>query len=122
MSAFTFDESADTREAAVFQALGAASTCWERPEAAGVFDSDRAKEIGEALLEVLDQLPAEAEVRSISATVSTLRRAADLLDVIPAGFRRRNLLLSSFYVSPDTLREEAAHLERLVGMLEEVRP
>jgi len=37
-------------ESAVFQALGAASTCWENLTWTGVFQSDRAKEIGEALL------------------------------------------------------------------------
>jgi hypothetical protein len=43
-------------EAAVFQALGAASACWENLEGAGVFQSERAKEIGEALLEVIPEL------------------------------------------------------------------
>ena len=33
----------------LFQALGAASVCWENPGAAGVFDSSRAKMVGEAL-------------------------------------------------------------------------
>jgi hypothetical protein len=41
-----------TLEEAVFQALGAASMCWsETPK--GTFDSTRAKEIGDALLEVI---------------------------------------------------------------------
>jgi len=40
-------------ETAVFQALGAASTCWESLEGTGVFDSERAKEIGDALLHVI---------------------------------------------------------------------
>lgn len=40
-------------ESAVFQALGAASVCWESMEGTGIFQSDRAKEIGEALLEVI---------------------------------------------------------------------
>ncbi len=34
----------------VFQALGAASMCWEFPEKAGVFNSDRAKEIGDEVM------------------------------------------------------------------------
>ena len=39
-------------ESAVFQALGAASMCWsETPK--GIFDSTRAKEIGDKLLELL---------------------------------------------------------------------
>lgn len=37
-------------ESAVFQALGAASYCWDNVEAAGVFDSTRAAQIGEILL------------------------------------------------------------------------
>lgn len=37
-------------ETAVFQALGAASTCWERMDKTGVFDSTAAKEIGDALV------------------------------------------------------------------------
>jgi hypothetical protein len=35
------------------QAIGAASMCWEHPEGAGVFDSERASEIGEELLDIL---------------------------------------------------------------------
>ena len=39
-----------TLEEILFQALGAASMCWENVEAAGIFDSSRAKEVGMALL------------------------------------------------------------------------
>lgn len=39
-------------ESAVHQALGAASVCWTEPPR-GIFDSDRAREIGQALLEYL---------------------------------------------------------------------
>lgn len=68
-------------EAAINQALGAASMCWDSPEAAGVFDSTRAKEIGDKLhrfttallvnearlgfattLELVNELQARAEV------------------------------------------------------------
>src|SRR5204862_5331238 len=43
-------------EAVVFQALGAASTCWENKdlEDAGTFDSEEAVKIGNALIEWLD--------------------------------------------------------------------
>ncbi len=54
---FGFTPNADgilTREAAVYQALGAASACWENPGGAGVFQSERATKIGEALLAALD--------------------------------------------------------------------
>lgn len=40
-------------ESAVFQALGAASVCWDTLEGAGVFHSDEANEIGDALLEII---------------------------------------------------------------------
>lgn len=37
-------------ESAIFQALGAASVCWEKIEDAGIFQSEHAQEIGKALL------------------------------------------------------------------------
>lgn len=40
---------------AVFQALGAASACWDNLTGAGVFESDRACAIGERLLEFIEQ-------------------------------------------------------------------
>lgn len=36
---------------AVGQALGAASVCWENPGGAGIFDSTRAKQIADELLD-----------------------------------------------------------------------
>ncbi len=39
--------------AAVHQAIGAASMCWERVEGAGVFDSNRALEVGKELLDAI---------------------------------------------------------------------
>lgn len=44
-----------TLESAVFQALGAASTCWENMEGTGVFKSDECKEIGDVLLKFIDE-------------------------------------------------------------------
>jgi hypothetical protein len=44
------DNSEDLRSA-VFQALGAASACWDDLSNAGVFQSERARGIGEELLE-----------------------------------------------------------------------
>lgn len=38
-------------ESAVFEAIGAASVCWESMEGTGVFDSTRAKKIGDELVE-----------------------------------------------------------------------
>ncbi len=54
---FGFTANADgvlTREEAVYQALGAASACWENLRGAGVFRSERAVMIGQALLGALD--------------------------------------------------------------------
>lgn len=43
----------DRVKQAVFQALGAVSVCWDNPAAAGKFESTRAKEIGERLVEFI---------------------------------------------------------------------
>lgn len=40
----------DPEAALIFQALGAASTCWQDMTGTGIFDSDRAKRIGDELL------------------------------------------------------------------------
>lgn len=47
---------AETPTQAVFQALGAASVCWEHIEDAGIFESTRAKKIGEDLIEALQYM------------------------------------------------------------------
>ena len=39
----------------VFQAIGAASACWENLAGAGVFDSDRAKQVADDLLTFIRQ-------------------------------------------------------------------
>lgn len=56
---FDFTPSTDAKTVdlhqAVFQALGAASVCWDTPEAAGTFHSDRAREIGDALIAYINQ-------------------------------------------------------------------
>lgn len=49
-------------DSAVMEALGAASSCWENLEGAGVFDSTRCGAIGERLLELL--AAREASVRA----------------------------------------------------------
>lgn len=41
-------------ESAVFQALGAASTCWENLSGTGIFNDRRAVAIGRALLEEIN--------------------------------------------------------------------
>lgn len=52
-------EDATTLEECVFQALGAASVCWENPRGAGVFDSSRAHEVGDELVERIRAMAAE---------------------------------------------------------------
>lgn len=55
---FAFDRRESlTLTSAVYQAIGAASVCWENPGGAGVFDSDRAAEIAEALLTEIRRHP-----------------------------------------------------------------
>ena len=53
-SKMSFLDKATTLEEAVFQALGAASVCWENIDKAGVFKSERARDIGMELLEWID--------------------------------------------------------------------
>jgi hypothetical protein len=48
--ATTEDRPQLTEQELIFQALGAASTCWEDMSGTGVFDSERARSIGNALL------------------------------------------------------------------------
>ena len=54
-------DQATTLREAVFMALGAASTCWDNPEGAGVFHSDRCQEIGDELMERIERLRAAAK-------------------------------------------------------------
>jgi len=47
------DKPPEDPQQAVFMALGAASACWEDLRSAGVFESTRAKQIGDELMEYL---------------------------------------------------------------------
>lgn len=49
----------DKLESIVYQAVGAASMCWEHVENAGIFQDDKAKEVSEALLKALEKLDRE---------------------------------------------------------------
>lgn len=51
-SVLMFDD-ADTPRSAIYQALGAASVCWESMAGTGVFDDKRACEVAEALIQRL---------------------------------------------------------------------
>ncbi len=56
--AFEFQKDYDgslSLKSAVYQAIGAASTCWESLENTGVFQDDYAREIAEALLNKIEQ-------------------------------------------------------------------
>ena len=64
----------DPRASLIFQALGAASVCWGSLEDAGVFDSDRAKQIGNELLSELEDQPSEPKL-----TADQLREEMELL-------------------------------------------
>lgn len=58
MAKFEFQPNHDgslSLEDAVFQALGAASVCWDPMDGTGVFRSDIAKEIGEVLLAKIEE-------------------------------------------------------------------
>lgn len=55
-SSFAFDDPNISLESAVFQAIGAASVCWENLHGAGTFDSTKAKNIGDALLARIREL------------------------------------------------------------------
>ena len=72
---------------AVFQALGAASVCWEDMSGTGVFQSERAKQIGDTLLahvaqprlgyatteELLNELRARVETGAVGLGYTTVR-------------------------------------------------
>lgn len=53
MTIFDDWNSTTSLEEAVFQSIGAASGCWEDLAGAGIFNSDRAKQIGDELLEFI---------------------------------------------------------------------
>jgi hypothetical protein len=46
----------DNLKTLIFEALGEASMCWEFPEKAGVFQSDRAEQIGNRLLDEINSI------------------------------------------------------------------
>jgi hypothetical protein len=46
----------DNLKTLIFEALGEASMCWEFPEKAGIFQSDRAEQIGNRLLEEINSV------------------------------------------------------------------
>ena len=53
-SVFMFDECEDLRQA-VYQAVGAASVCWESMAGTGVFSTTKACEVADALLQYVNE-------------------------------------------------------------------
>lgn len=71
----------------IFSALGAASTCWETLDNAGVFDSDRAKRIGDEVLARLAEMDEAATLLGTHGTETALLGLAttrELLDELGA--------------------------------------
>lgn len=93
-TAFDFQRDEDgslTLQSAVFQALGAASACWENLAGAGIFESDRAKEIGERLVEFIreDDVPELlAEVGHLHAALADRDRSAATAYTPPTALMR----------------------------------
>lgn len=46
----------DNLKTLIFEALGEVSMCWEFPEKAGIFQSDRAEQIGNRLIEEINSV------------------------------------------------------------------
>jgi hypothetical protein len=57
------DKGEPALETLVFQALGAASACWENLEGAGVFESTRAKDIGDQTVAAIRGLAGEYKTK-----------------------------------------------------------
>jgi len=53
---FDYGDAEPTLESAIFQALGAASMCWDPKPYTQIFDSTAAKEIGDALLAEIEKI------------------------------------------------------------------
>ena len=64
----------DPKASLIFQALGAASVCWGSIKDAGVFDSGRAKQIGNELLSELEAQPSEPRL-TVDQIMEVVRKA-----------------------------------------------
>ena len=53
--AWDYDKEPESLSEAVFIALGGASACWDNLIGAGIFESDRAKEIGDRLIQWINE-------------------------------------------------------------------
>lgn len=102
-------DTAEDLESAVYQALGAASACWEHPEGAGVFDSTRCREIGVELLERIatDRAHLLAEHRAATAELRRLRTENGELRQSVADLEAENELAIDRAEELEALLEEA---------------
>jgi hypothetical protein len=62
-----------TLKEAVFQALGAASTCWEPMDCTGEFQSQRAGDIGNKLLEFIEEFIKDLQDKDRSNALQLVR-------------------------------------------------
>lgn len=76
-----FLEDAETLEELVFQAIGAASTCWENLEGAGIFRATRAKALGDELLERLRER--ENSLVKLISTRTLINELESRIETIP---------------------------------------
>lgn len=76
---FEFDRRDDpfTLASAVYQAIGAASVCWEHVDRAGVFESDAAKLIGDMLL---DEIRRQVEEGMVEPSPVEITRRTTIQD------------------------------------------
>lgn len=68
-------------ETVVFESLGAVSACWDTLEGAGVFQSEKAKAIGDDLVTYIKGLMSEQEMRVLALQVAA-NRCEDVADLL----------------------------------------
>lgn len=124
--AFTFQPEHDGSlplETAVFQALGAASVCWDSMDGTGVFQSDRAKEIGDTLVAYVKEHAHSWTDRPLLGLATT----GDLLGELISRFQTDRLTHDhEVTVDPDPnwsccardLRHETQRLREILGGLD----
>lgn len=85
-----FGEEEPNIEGAVYQALGAASLCWEDMSATGIFQSDEATQIAQGLLRFIAYREAStrAELEGVQAGVRRLKELRDEARAEVAALRR----------------------------------
>jgi len=64
----------DNLRTLIFEALGEASMCWEFPEKAGVFQNDRAEQIGNKLLEEINSV-----LKPVNNTKDTTEKVGNVI-------------------------------------------